>query len=121
MVYNNLLCTKERYLPKLGYKILHENVRLELFWLTTLSNLDWPKTLANSNDGIEKQKEELINILDKYVAANINTVLLQTRVRAATIYPSNIEPWDKCLTGRENGNPNYDHWHLLLKNVINED
>ena len=75
-------------------------------WLTTLSNLDWPKTLANSNDGIEKQKEELINILDKYVAANINTVLLQTRVRAATIYPSNIEPWDKCLTGRENGNPN---------------
>ena len=77
-------------------------------WLTTLSNLDWPKTLANSNDGIEKQKEELINILDKYVAANINTVLLQTRVRAATIYPSNIEPWDKCLTGRENGNPNYD-------------
>ena len=77
-------------------------------WLTTLSNLDWPKTLANSEEGIRKQKEELTELLDKYVTANINTVLLQTRVRAATIYPSNIEPWDKCLTGTENGVPNYD-------------
>ena len=77
-------------------------------WLTTLNNLDWPKTFANSEEGIERQKQELIDILDKYVAANINTILLQTRVRAATIYPSNIEPWDKCLTGREDGNPNYD-------------
>lgn len=77
-------------------------------WLTTLSNLDWPKTLANSEEGVRKQKEELTELLDKYVTANINTVLLQTRVRAATIYPSNIEPWDKCLTGTENGVPNYD-------------
>ena len=59
-------------------------------WLTTLSNLDWPKTLANSEEGIRKQKEELTELLDKYVTANINTVLLQTRVRSATIYPSNI-------------------------------
>ena len=77
-------------------------------WLTTFSNLDWPSSLANSEEGIERQKQELIDILDKYVAANINTILLQARVRAATIYPSKFEPWDKCLTGRENGNPNYD-------------
>lgn len=84
-------------------------------WLTTLGNLDWPKTLANSDESREEQKRELIEILDKYAAANINTVILQTRVRAATIYPSNIEPWDKCLTGRENGNPGYDPLAFAVK------
>ena len=84
-------------------------------WLTTWGNLDWPKTLANSDESREEQKRELIEILDKYAAANINTVILQTRVRAATIYPSNIEPWDKCLTGRENGNPGYDPLAFAVK------
>jgi hypothetical protein len=74
-------------------------------WLTTLANLDWPKTYANSLKNIEYQKMELISILDKYQQANINTVLLQTRIRATTIYPSAIEPWDKCITGIEGKAP----------------
>ena len=49
-------------------------------WLTTLANLDWPKTYATSPERIEQQKQELIDILDKYQKANINTVLLQARV-----------------------------------------
>ncbi len=74
-------------------------------WLTTLANLDWPKTFARSAESIEQQKKELTDILDRYRKANINTVLLQTRVRAATIYPSAIEPWDHCITGREGQAP----------------
>ena len=34
-------------------------------WLTTLANLDWPKTYATSPERIEQQKQELIDILDK--------------------------------------------------------
>ncbi|ERJ76806.1 family 10 glycosylhydrolase [Prevotella melaninogenica] len=78
-------------------------------WLTTLANLDWPKTYARSAESIEQQKQELIDILDKYQKANINTVLLQARVRAATIYPSDIEPWDRCITGIEGGAPGYGY------------
>ena len=78
-------------------------------WLTTLANLDWPKTYARSAESIEQQKQELIDILDKYQKANINTVLLQARVRAATIYPSDIEPWDRCITGIEGRAPGYGY------------
>ena len=68
-------------------------------WLTTLNKLDWPKTNATSQASIEKQKSELCQILDQLQKAGVNTVMLQTRVRATTIYPSAIEPWDFCLTG----------------------
>ncbi len=78
-------------------------------WLTTFANLDWPKTYATSFETIEQQKQELVSILDQYQYANINTVLLQTRVRAATIYPSSIEPWDKCITGVEGKAPGYGY------------
>lgn len=78
-------------------------------WLTTLANLDWPKTYAKSETGILQQKQELTDILDCYRRANINTVLLQTRVRAATIYPSAIEPWDRCITGTEGCAPGFGY------------
>ena len=78
-------------------------------WLTTLASLDWPKNYARSEESIELQKQELIDILDKYQKANINTVLLQARVRAATIYPSDIEPWDQCITGVEGRAPGYGY------------
>ena len=78
-------------------------------WLTTLNGLDWPKTLANGSSGsVERQKQELIRILDQLKAAGINVVLLQTRVRATTIYPSAMEPWDGCLSGTAGRNPGYD-------------
>ena len=77
--------------------------------LTTLASLDWPKNYARSEESIKLQKQELIDILDKYQKANINTVLLQARVRAATIYPSDIEPWDQCITGVEGRAPGYGY------------
>ena len=77
-------------------------------WLTTLSGLDWPRTKATSAGAIERQKQELCQILDQLKAANINTVLLQTRIRGTLIYPSDIEPWDVCLTGQYDVSPGYD-------------
>lgn len=87
------------YLPK---------TELRAVWLTTIKNLDWPKTRATSRNTIERQKQELRNILDKLCQANINTVIFQTRIRGSVIYPSSIEPWDECLTGKPGMNPGYD-------------
>jgi uncharacterized lipoprotein YddW (UPF0748 family) len=58
-------------------------------WLTTIGGIDWPRS-----HNVVTQKRELITILDQLKSVNINTVLIQTRVRATTIYPSDIEPFD---------------------------
>lgn len=85
-------------------------------WLTTIGGIDWPHSYASSNYSIERQKDELRNILDRLQRANINTVLLQTRIRATTIYPSEYEPWDGCLSGKPGKSPGYD----ALKFAIDE-
>ena len=57
---------------------------------------------------VARQKQDLVNILDQYQRANINTVLFQARVRGTTIYPSAIEPWEPCLTNNPGSSPSYD-------------
>lgn len=77
-------------------------------WLTTIGGLDWPKSYAQSSVSTERQKKELTDILDKLQKAKINTVLFQTRIRGTVIYPSDIEPWDACITGIPDKKPSYD-------------
>ena len=77
-------------------------------WLTTIGGIDWPHSYAQSERSIEKQKNELRLTLDRLHSAGINTVLLQTRVRGTVIYPSQIEPWDGCLSGKPGVSPGYD-------------
>ncbi len=78
-------------------------------WLTTVYNLDWPKTTGAAN-----QKNELINDLNKFKAANINTVMFQVRARGDLMYPSSIEPWAKALTGTLGQNPGYDPLQFII-------
>lgn len=77
-------------------------------WLTTLSGLDWPKARSKSHESMEQQKRELRQILDKLQACGINTVIFQTRIRGTVVYPSALEPFDPCLTGKAGENPGYD-------------
>ena len=78
-------------------------------WLTTIGGIDWPNSYANgSTESIERQQRELTTILDQLKAVGTNVVLLQTRVRATTIYPSRLEPWDGCLSGNPGKSPGYD-------------
>lgn len=78
-------------------------------WLTTIGGIDWPHSFQ-----AESQKNELIRILDQLKQAGINTVLLQTRVRATTIYPSAMEPWDGCITGTPGMQASYDPLQLCI-------
>ena len=77
-------------------------------WLTTLGGLDWPKSYAHDGMGILKQQEDLCNMLDQLQAINVNTVLFQTRVRATTAYPSELEPWEGSLSGVPGKTPGWD-------------
>lgn len=84
-------------------------------WLTTIGGLDWPHSYAQSERSITKQKQELTTILDRLQQAHINTLLIQTRVRATTIYPSAYEPWDGCLSGHPGKSPGYDALQFAIK------
>ncbi len=77
-------------------------------WLTTLGGMDWPSTYAHDGMGISLQQQQLCQILDRLKAIHVNTVLFQTRLRGTTIYPSDIEPWAPCLSGKPGVSPGYD-------------
>ena len=78
-------------------------------WLTTIGGIDWPHSYSSTT-----QKAELISILDQLQQAGINTVLIQTRVRATTIFPTTTEPWDGCLTGHPGTSPGYDPLQMCI-------
>ena len=78
-------------------------------WLTTIGGIDWPHSYSKST-----QQHELISILDQLQAAGINTVLIQTRVRATTIFPTTTEPWDGCITGQPGKAPGYDPLQMCI-------
>ncbi|HKI77757.1 MAG TPA: family 10 glycosylhydrolase [Ignavibacteriaceae bacterium] len=78
-------------------------------WLTTAFNLDFPKTF-----GVEKQKNELIELLDEFKKSNFNTVMIQVRARGDLIYPSSIEPWAKSLTNNLGQDPGYDPLRFVI-------
>jgi uncharacterized lipoprotein YddW (UPF0748 family) len=92
------------------------NREVRAVWLTTIGGLDWPHSYSQSERSAKKQQQELCTILDEYEKAGINTVLIQTRIRATTIYPSAYEPWDGCLSGFPGTSPGYD----ALKFAIDE-
>jgi len=78
-------------------------------WLTTIGGIDWPHSYSAAS-----QRRELSQILDQLKLANVNTVLVQTRIRATTIYPSTLEPWDGCLSGTPGRSPGYDALQLVI-------
>lgn len=86
------------------YIIIDEKKEMRGVWIATVSNLDWPTTKGNAN----AQKLELISILDKCRALNMNAVVLQIRPNADAFYPSDLEPWSAFLTGIQGLDPGYD-------------
>ncbi|NDV58118.1 glycoside hydrolase family 10 protein [Bacteroides sp. 519] len=91
-----------------SFTVAQPKYEVRAAWVTSAYGLDWPKTKATSAQNINRQKAELINILDKLKEANFNTVLFQVRTTGEVYYPSKIEPYNALLTGRPNGNPGYD-------------
>lgn len=107
-------------LPSHGQSIVFNNLppkhEVRAVWLTTIGGIDWPHSYSQSARSAEKQRQELRNILDQLQKLQINTILLQTRIRGTMIYPSTLEPWDGCLSGFPGKNPGYD----ALKFAIEE-
>jgi uncharacterized lipoprotein YddW (UPF0748 family) len=78
-------------------------------WVATVSNIDWPSKPGLST---QQQKDELLAILDRAAALNLNAVILQVRPAADALYDSKLEPWSEYLTG-EQGKPPSPYWDPL--------
>lgn len=81
-------------------------------WISTVVNLDWPssatRAISDTSLRIQKSKDELIKLLDKAAAANMNAVFLQVRSASDAIYKSNLVPWSRYLTGTFGKDPGFD-------------
>ncbi|MGK5632572.1 glycoside hydrolase family 10 protein [Streptomyces sp. URMC 123] len=74
-------------------------------WLATVANRDWP-----SAPGLpaERQRAELLSLLDTAVRRRLNAVILQVRPTADALWPSPYEPWSQYLTGTQGRDPGWD-------------
>ena len=71
-------------------------------WVSTVANIDWPSRRDLSS---EKQKAEILTVLDQAAEMKLNAIILQVRPAADAIYPSAIEPWSEFLTGEQGRAP----------------
>lgn len=65
-------------------------------WVATVANIDWP---SEPGLPVEKQKKEMIDILNRAAALHFNAIILQVRPAADALYDSPYEPWSYYLTG----------------------
>jgi len=81
-------------------------------WVATVANIDWP---SKKGLAAETQKKELLAILDRAVAMNLNAVVLQVRPMCDALYKSKLEPWSEYLTGTAGKDPSYDPLAFAVK------
>jgi uncharacterized lipoprotein YddW (UPF0748 family) len=74
-------------------------------WVASVHNINFP---SKSGLPAAAQKAEIARILDAAARANLNAVMVQVRPEGDALYPSDIEPWSRFLTGKQGASPGYD-------------
>jgi len=78
-------------------------------WLSTVANIDWPKSRYDSDS---KKQSDLKNYLVKLKDSGCNAVLMQVRCACDAMYKSDIEPWSYWFSGTQGSGPSTD-WDPL--------
>jgi len=71
-------------------------------WVASVANIDWP---SRPGLPVAQQQGELLAILDRAKALNLNAIVLQVRPAADALYASPHEPWSEYLTGEQGKAP----------------
>lgn len=79
-------------------------------WVATVWRLDWPETTASPGNQtqINKQKQQMVRLIDSLYVNNFNAINLQVRSRADAFYKSSYDPWSSELTGTRGADPGWD-------------
>jgi len=81
-------------------------------WSACVYNIDWPSSKGLSASA---QKGQLISILNKMEAMNMNAIIFQVRPHADAAYKSNLEPWSHWLSGSMGRSPGYDPLQFCIE------
>jgi len=71
-------------------------------WVASVQNAQWP---SKPGLPVARQKQEMLDILDRCAALRLNAVIFQVRPCADALYPSTLEPWSEYLTGTQGKAP----------------
>ncbi|MFM8763984.1 MAG: glycoside hydrolase family 10 protein, partial [Spartobacteria bacterium] len=74
-------------------------------WISSVHNINFPSKQGLS---VDEQKAQAVRLLDATKGAGLNAVLLQVRPESDALYPSQLEPWSRFLTGKQGQSPGYD-------------
>jgi len=82
-------------------------------WISTVVNIDWP---ASGVIDPERQRADLITLLDELKKTGMNAVFAQIRPTSDSFYPSEFFPWSHWLTGEQGKAPNdgYDPLRFMI-------
>ena len=90
--------TQDRYQPSEQVSPVPEPRReFRGVWVATVVNIDWP---SQRGMPASSQKAELIALLDRVAALNMNAIVFQVRPAADAMYESGLEPWSEYLSGK---------------------
>ncbi|WP_219838099.1 family 10 glycosylhydrolase [Paenibacillus sp. R14(2021)] len=82
-------------------------------WVSTVFNLDWPTAASYGKQ--DQQKQEFTKLLDELQHMGLNAVFVQVRPAGDALYPSQLVPWSKVLTGTQGKDPGYDPLAFMIE------
>ena len=88
--------------------------QMRAVWIATVANIDFP---TKDVFDVQRQKQELREMLNRFAEMNINTVVFQARPAADAFYASEKEPWSQWLTGKQGKAPEpaFDPLEFLIR------
>lgn len=91
-----------------------ENEEMRGVWIASVININYPSKTGLSE---KELKAELDSIVENAKEAGLNAVFFQVRPTADALYPSEIFPYSKYLTGTQGVAPenNFDSLEYLIK------
>lgn len=77
----------------------------------------WIQAVNGQFKGIEEQqmKSYLTDMLNNLQKVNVNAVIFQVRVEGDALYPSEIEPWSRFITGVQGESPGWDPLAFMIE------
>ncbi len=82
-------------------------------WVSTVYNLDWPSSGSYGNQALQQQ--EYVQMLDELQGMGMNAAFVQVRPAADSLYPSDLVPWSRFLTGKQGEAPDYDPLSFMIE------
>ncbi len=87
-------------------------------WVATVWRLDWPQSTISSTGNqtqIQKQKDQMIQMLDSLSLNNFNAINFQVRSRSDAMYRSSYEPWSSDLVDTRGMDPGWDPLEFVVE------